>query len=143
MCNINVAIVLLDQNILSKLVATINLSLCCFFFRCIRQPKHNIPVDECIVELKFQHKLLQFGLNLRTRVFHTIDAGSEDAQSVGGASVHGEDSRVGCGEVVMRCVDFGSIPIARAKGPANNFCGGNTSGTRRVAPRVKWFLCLA
>jgi len=48
-----------------------------------------VPVDKSIIQLEFENKIPQFILDLTARLISTIGARSENAQSIGSASVHG------------------------------------------------------
>lgn len=48
-----------------------------------------VPVDECIIQLEFEHKIPQMILDSCARLISTIGAGRQDAQGIGSTSVHG------------------------------------------------------
>lgn len=52
-----------------------------------------VPVNECVVQLELQDKIAQTSLSEGARVLGTIGAGFENAQGVGGASIHGACGR--------------------------------------------------
>lgn len=47
-----------------------------------------VPVDEGIIELEFQHKLPEAGLNYGFRFIRAVCTWRKDAQGIGSASVH-------------------------------------------------------
>lgn len=74
-----------------------------------------VPVDECIIQLEFEHKVTQAILNSCARLISTIGTGRQNAQGIGGASIH--SALVVDGETAGRRT-FGF--------------GGNANATRRV-----------
>lgn len=85
-----------------------------------------VPVNECVVQLEFEHKIAQSILCSGARLISTIGARRQNAQSIGSASVHYAEQVVD-GETAGR----------------ENFWIWVETPTRRVESlsRVKWF-CL-
>lgn len=52
-----------------------------------------VPIDECIIQLELQDEIAQTGLSEGARILSTIGARLENAQGVGGASIHGACER--------------------------------------------------
>jgi hypothetical protein len=47
-----------------------------------------VPVDECIIQLEFEHKVPQTILDGYARLVSTIGAARKNAQGIGSASIH-------------------------------------------------------
>lgn len=47
-----------------------------------------LPVNECVVQLEFEHKVAQAILNGSARLISTIGARRQNAQGIGSAPVH-------------------------------------------------------
>ena len=71
-----------------------------------------VPVDECIIQLKFKHEIPETILDSRAIFISTISARRKYAQGIGGASIHGVKDR--------KCGRFGGLMIWR-KGGFKNF----------------------
>lgn len=84
MCNVDITVILLHQDILSKLISNQSVSS---EFTLLRKVLRS-PVDECIVELKGQDEFPQAGLDLCARLVCAILAWRKDAECIGCASVH-------------------------------------------------------
>lgn len=84
-----------------------------------------VPVDECIVQLEFKHKVPQTILNGCARLINTIGAGRKNAQGIGSASIHG-------------CWWWLMVEVKKGE---NFWLWAETRNASRRASRVKWF-CL-
>lgn len=86
MRNVDVTVVLLHQDVLSKLISVQEVSHHILVI-CVQQ-KFDLPVDERVVELECKNEFPQAISDCDARYVCTSYAGSKDAQCIGSASVH-------------------------------------------------------